>query len=81
MEGPRPWGTALRITVSPVPGKYALPAAKGLAESRFTGRRCGRLRRPSEQPSKRTHLPGLPGLPAERRLPAGPGLACTLQRG
>jgi len=26
MEGPRPWGTALWITVSPVPGKYALAA-------------------------------------------------------
>ena len=36
MVGPRPWGTALWITVSPVPGKYAfaLPVLEPNAASR-----------------------------------------------
>ena len=76
MEGPRPWGTALWITVSPVPGKYALAWAGLRAPLPSPGDGA----RGTALTQRRPPFPAVWRSPAERRSPANPVLACKFQR-
>ena len=76
MEGPRPWGTALWITVSPVPGKYALA---GLTVPR-SRRSPGIVAGGRALTQRGTPFPAVWRPPGKRQCPAGSGLAGVFQR-
>ena len=75
MEGPRPWGTALWITVSPVPGKYAL-AAVSATQSRPPP---GEAARGTAPPIRGPPFPGARPPPRAMLSPVGLMSACKFQ--